>query len=52
MTLKQLIAKLIDLETEHGELPVYTRDGSGALAPTEVVQVTETPTITYIEIGR
>jgi hypothetical protein len=52
VNLSELIAKLIDLEIEHGETPVYVRDGRGILGEAEEVSVTSTPDIDYLEIGR
>lgn len=51
MTLSQLIAKLIDLEIEHGGLPVRVRDGRGILGDANEVAITDTGHVEYVEVG-
>lgn len=51
MILKQLIAILIDLEIDCGDVEVRVRDGRGMLSVGKVVpSITETQSVTFISL--
>lgn len=51
MTLSQLIAKLIDLEIEYGQVEVRVRDGRGVLSAGSVEpSITDTGKVTFISL--
>lgn len=52
MELKELVAKLIDLELDEGGTDVWVRDGRGILGELNEVSITEMPNgVRYVELG-